>query len=156
MSDYTCSSCGSRGLGMYGHHNPDTGGMRCEEPPALPDPLPEIKMMADSELVALRAEVVKLRSENEALRKERDKAVSEYAFWLGQAKSETVNLCACIAERDALKKENDALKTIERQRWENVNRTLGTNYPKQMNEGESAKWTTENRSASQWARDGGH
>lgn len=35
----------------------------------------------------------------------------------------------------------EALKRIERQRWENVNQVFGTKYPAQMNEGESAKWT---------------
>lgn len=55
-----------------------------------------------------------------------------------------------VAERDALKKEVEVLKGIERQRWEGVNKVFGTKYPAQMNEGESAKWTDGGRSAAQW------
>jgi hypothetical protein len=49
---------------MYGHYNFNTGGMRCDEPA----PLPEIKMMEDSELEALRKEVKMLQAALKALR----------------------------------------------------------------------------------------
>ena len=39
--------------------------------------------------------------------------------------SEIVSLRAEVAR---LRKENEALKKIERQRWENVNKTFGTSY----------------------------
>jgi hypothetical protein len=110
MSLSTCDYCGGHiSLGPCELNRCESCGPGVFER----DPLPEVKMLADSELVALRAEVVKLRAENEMLKK------------------------------------------IERQRWGNVNRTLGTNYPKQMNEGESAKWTAGNRSAAHWGQEGG-
>ena len=37
-------------------------------------------------------------------------------------------LAALRAEVAKLRKENEALKKIERQRWENVNQAFGTNY----------------------------
>jgi hypothetical protein len=92
---------------MYGHYNPATGKMRCEEPA----PLPEIKMMEDSELEALRKEVTMLQA--------------------------------------ALK----ALRLIDRQR--KTDAMISEKPPTQMNEGESDNWTTDSRSASQWARDAG-
>jgi hypothetical protein len=46
---------------------------------------------------------------------------------------------------------NSALSTLQALN----KRRLVTDYPKQMNEGESAKWTAGNQSAAQWGQDGG-
>jgi hypothetical protein len=60
----------------------------------------------------------------------------------GLADSELVALRKEVAK---LRAENEALKKIERQRWEGVNKTFGTNYSTEQ----------ANKSAAQFARDGG-
>lgn len=186
MSTYTCSKCGESDLGMYGHHDRETGGFTCDASSLMPrvkwcyDSSDQTFDYCDSEEV--KASIATLKKERDewrgnyrkCMRDMWDTAVAigvaagltappdpetasdDYELppeWCGKS-SELIR--SIVGERDALKEkltdtrdaldlcrgfrmalaedlefarsENMALKKIERQRWENVNKTFGTSY----------------------------
>ena len=85
----------------------------------------ELYFRRDSEFVSLRAEVIKLRTDVDGLRT-RNKDI--YTALLAATADMRAERDRALNEREELRAENEALKKIERQRWESVNKTFGTAY----------------------------
>ncbi len=152
MTTYTCTKCGEAGLGMYGHHDSETDGFTCDkkkaEPPSpvagIEDSDKPIKLLTrgcydssdqyfeyydiEETQKSVREFVARSKNERAVLKKEVEEKRWDVVSWGQKYERVLCELVEAKKEWDVLKKENEALKKIERQRWEGVNKTFGTNY----------------------------